>query len=187
MRKRRRASWRLGRLGVLEGGQDAAADVGGVVDLLQAGRDALPVVVAEIGVPRAGRQDQVVVGHACDRRARSVRRSVSTPLTLPSSTWTLAARRRMARIGEAICGRRQAGGRDLVEQRLEQMVVAAVDDGDVGGGAGQRLGGAQAAEARADDDDARPGHGGSPGYARPNRLKAIRRSIDSAPAPRLST
>ena len=49
-------------LGLLEGGQDAAADAGGVVDLLQAGRDALPVVVAEIGVPRAGRQHEIVVG-----------------------------------------------------------------------------------------------------------------------------
>ena len=42
VRKRRRSSGVVGRFGVLEGGQDAAADAGGVVDLLQAGRHALP-------------------------------------------------------------------------------------------------------------------------------------------------
>ena len=41
------------------------------------------------------------------------------------------------------------------------MVVAPVDDGDVGGGAGEAVRGAQSAEARADDDDVRPGHGGA--------------------------
>ena len=56
------------RFGVLEGRQDAAADAGGVVDVLQAGRHALPVVVAEIGVPCAGRDDEIVVRRPRDRR-----------------------------------------------------------------------------------------------------------------------
>ena len=51
-------------LGLLEGEQDAAAHVGRVVDGLEAGRGRGPVVMAEIGVLRAGREDQVVEGDA---------------------------------------------------------------------------------------------------------------------------
>ena len=76
------------------------------------------------------------------------------------TTLTLGARRRMARIGEAICAGDRSGCRHLVEQRLEQVVIAPVDDDDVGRRAGQAMRGTQSAEARADDDDARPGHGG---------------------------
>ena len=54
--------------------------------------------------------------------------------------------------------RRQAGRRHLVEQRLEEVVVAPVDDGDVDSGAGQAVSGGKAAKARADNDDVRPGH-----------------------------
>jgi hypothetical protein len=46
----------------------------------------------------------------------------------------------MARMGDAIC----AGDRPAVatgEQRLEEMVVAPVDDGDVDSGAGQAVSG----------------------------------------------
>ncbi len=41
-------------------------------------------------------------------------------------------------------------------------MVPPVDDGDVGVGAREGVSGAEAAEARADDDDARPGHGVAP-------------------------
>ena len=40
------------------------------------------------------------------------------------------------------------------------MIVAPVDDGDVGVGAGEACCSAQAAEAGADDDDVRTGHRG---------------------------
>ena len=49
---------------------------------------------------------------------------------------------------------RQACGSHLIQQRLKQMVIAAVDECDLHGLAGQRLGGFEAAEAAADDDDA---------------------------------
>ena len=54
----------LADLGLLEGRQDAGADLGGVADRLQAGRRLLPFVMAEIGVPGAGGDDQIVVGDA---------------------------------------------------------------------------------------------------------------------------
>ena len=69
---RRRALRGIGLdLGPLEGQQDAAADGGGVLERLQARRERLPFVMAEIGVLRAGGEHQGVVGH--DRRRPSSR------------------------------------------------------------------------------------------------------------------
>ena len=53
----------------------------------------------------------------------------------------------MLRIGEAISAGEKSGGRHLIEQRLEQMIIVPVDQGDVERRAGQRLGGGEAAEA----------------------------------------
>src|SRR5919206_568525 len=50
-------------------------------------------------------------------------------------------------------GRREGGGRYLVEQGLEQVVVAPVDQDDVDRGAGERPGAGEAAEASPEDDD----------------------------------
>jgi hypothetical protein len=50
---------------------------------------------------------------------------------------------------------RQTGSRDLIEQRLEQVIVVAIDNGDVEGGARQSFGGREPAESRSDNDDAR--------------------------------
>ena len=64
----------------------------------------------------------------------------------------LAAEQGAERRGDV--GRRQAAGRHLVEQRLEQVEVAPVDERDFDRDLAQRLGGVKAAEAAADDDDA---------------------------------
>ena len=57
------ASRRVGlALGGLEGDQDPAADLGRVLDRLEARRERGPVVVAEVRVARAGGDDQRVVG-----------------------------------------------------------------------------------------------------------------------------
>ena len=98
-----------GLLGVLEGLQDAAADAGGVVDILEARRDLSHSVMAEIGVPRAGGQHQHVIGdlaifHFHDTALRS------TPVTRPRITRTFEALRRIERMGWAIC----AGDRPAV-------------------------------------------------------------------------
>ena len=59
-----------------------------------------------------------------------------------------------------LAGDRPPGG-DLVEQRLEQVEVAAVDEGDVNVCPLQGLRGGQPAEPAADDHDLVPlGHGG---------------------------
>ena len=46
---------------LFEGEQKAAADQCGVVDRFEARRQSRPIIMAEIGVLRAGRQDQVVI------------------------------------------------------------------------------------------------------------------------------
>ncbi len=51
-------------------------------------------------------------------------------------------------------GGRETGGRDLVEQRLEQVVILAIDERDVGVEAAKTLGDGEAAESGPDDDDA---------------------------------
>ena len=51
-------------LGQFEGQQHAAANLGGVFDGFEAGRERLPLIVAEIGVRGAGGEHEVVVGEA---------------------------------------------------------------------------------------------------------------------------
>ena len=58
--QQRRAALRIAlALGALEGEQDAPPQRGGVLQRLEAGRERLPIVMAEIGVARAGGEDQV--------------------------------------------------------------------------------------------------------------------------------
>jgi hypothetical protein len=57
------------------------------------------------------------------------------------------------RRGDVARGERR--GRDLVQQRLEEVVVVPVDQGDVDRRAIERARRAQAPEPAADDDDAR--------------------------------
>ncbi len=53
-----------GPLGLLEGAEDAAPQLERVVDRLHAGRELGEVVVAEVGLPRASRDDELVVRRA---------------------------------------------------------------------------------------------------------------------------
>ena len=98
---------------------------------LEPGREALPLVVAEVRVGRAGGDDQVVVGELAVGRAAPVVRRGRTPVASASSTvvFFCFAQDRAERIGDV--ARVERGGRDLVEQRLEQMVVAPVDQRDL--------------------------------------------------------
>ena len=60
----------------------------------------------------------------------------------------------------------QQVGRELVEQRLERVVVVLVDEDDIGVGVLQRPGRADAGEASAEDDDTRPPRLGAVGLDR---------------------
>ena len=141
-------------LGLLEGEQDAAADLERVLEALETGRERLPVLVAEIGVARAGREHEVVVAEAAVFQHELVRRDVDRHgLREQHAGVGLAAQDGADRVRDV--GGREPGSRDLVEQRLEEMVVAAVDERHVHRRAAERLGGGEAAEAAADDHDVR--------------------------------
>jgi hypothetical protein len=134
------AQVRIGRrLGLLKRQEDATSDSGRVADLLQTRRERRPLVVAEIGVPRPSRDDQIVVRDAplIDQHLAGCSVDVGNPaenhlgVALPAQDGT-------DRLGDV--GGRERCGRDLIEQRLKQVIVAAVDHRDLDGRAFQRLG-----------------------------------------------
>ena len=128
----RRAARRDRRLalGRLEREQHAAADLERVVEILEPGRDAAPSRRGRSSWCRApGRDDQVVVGErvpSSSRRAAAATIDAPSPRRAAPSTLRVRARRR-ARIGYAMSVGAEAGHRHLVEQRLEQVVVPAID------------------------------------------------------------
>ena len=140
-------------LGTLERADDAGADRQRIGQGLQPRRMPRPVVVAEVAVRRAGCDDQVVVGErlvsverhlmrcCVDRRHFGLQDRQVTALHLAPQR---VANRR------ADGGRTQARGRDLVQQRLEQVVVGAVDKRDLDVGLRQRAHRFEPAEAAAD-------------------------------------
>ena len=139
--------------GAFEGGEDAAADRERIVERLQAGRVRRPFVVAEIRVRRARADEQRVVG---DRRAvrelHAARGLVDADdLAHQHGDVALPAQDVAQRRGDV--GRGQAGGRHLVKQGLEQMVVAAVDQRDPHLRTGERARGPQPRESASDDHD----------------------------------
>ncbi len=134
-------------LGQLERAVDTTAQLHGVIDRLHARRDQCELVVAEVGLPRAGRHDEAVVGELVEAsRAATVvcttLRSRSNPVTEERMTRTFRRFRIMwRRTGEICPGERTPGG-DLIEQRLEEVVVAPVDQRDLNVlGPGQESGG----------------------------------------------
>ena len=79
----------------------------------------------------------------------------STAVASASITATFAWCRKIRRIGAAMSAGLKRGRRHLVEQRLEQMVVGAVDDRDIAPARSEALGRGQPAKAGADDHDVR--------------------------------
>jgi hypothetical protein len=141
-------------LRLLEGEQDAPADVDGVLDLLQARRDRLPFIMTEIGVAGAGCDDEAVEGDP----PSVLKQDIAAP-----AIDALDPAQQHTRIGlaaqDAADGRRDIGGREarrrhLIEQRLEQIVVAPVDDGHIDRNLGQGLRGGQAAKSCPQDHHA---------------------------------
>ena len=115
-------------LGRLERDQDPPPDLGGVVDRLQARRDRGPVVVAEVREARAGADDQRVVADRAAVRQRTSRalRVDADRLAEQDRRVPLPAQDRAQRLGDV--ARRDRAGRDLVQERREQEVVAPIDE-----------------------------------------------------------
>ena len=152
--------WIRDRLGQLERGQDLTAQPAGVFKGFHTGREGRPVVVAEVGVGGAARHDQGVVApvqpatvrrHPVDEMLVQVEvRDIG--LDGPGVALTLdhlAQRWRDQALAQ------QPGG-DLVQQRLEEMMIGPVRNGHVGIGLSQRLGHAHPAEPAAHHENLVP-------------------------------
>ena len=116
----------VGVLGALESDQQPAADRRRILDLLEAGGQILPLVAAEIAVPRAGGENQVVVGYPRVFHDHRLVRGVDVGDPAEQDPHIGLAAEDLAD-GRGDVRRRQRRGRHLVEQRLEQMVVVPVD------------------------------------------------------------
>ena len=89
------------------------------------GADRFPLVMTEIGVPRAGRDDQIVVGNAPLPDQHIARLGINGGHAAEQDGGVALAPQDAAdRLRDV--RRREARRRDLIEQRLEQMVVAPI-------------------------------------------------------------
>ncbi len=141
-------------LGRLEREQDALAQLDRILDALEARGDGGPLVVSEVGVGGAGGQDQIVVGKApAGKQQLALAEIDAGDLGHGHLAVLLVPQHRANRRGDM--SRREGGGGHLIEQRLEDVMVAPVDDGHIHRRVRQGLGGGEAGEASANDDDAR--------------------------------
>ena len=146
-------------LGRLEGDEDPPSDLGRVLDRFQARRIAGPLVVSEIRVTDAGRNDERVVAdrpavrHA-DLASNRIQRA---RLAKENRRVRPLAKDRSQRLGDLAGAEGTCG--DLVEERLEEMEVAPVDerhrDPII---PTQSARGVEPAEPTADDQDPMPIH-----------------------------
>lgn len=145
-----------GPLGLLEGAEDAAAQLERVVDGLHPWGPLGKVVVAEVGLAGTGRHDQRVVGRPVgvpeqDRVDGLVLQVDVGDLTKQHLAVLLVAQHHSGGRGDLAF--RDDAGRHLVQERLEQVVGGLGDHLDVDVGSLELLGGVEPAEAGSDDDD----------------------------------
>ena len=143
----------------LERQQHAPADLERILERLQAGRGRPPLVMTEVGVRRAGRDDQIVVVRATPSASvQALRRAGSIATDIAEQHFDVALTAQDPADRRRDVAGRQRRRRHLIQQRLEDVMVAAIDERDPHRRPPQRARGVQAAEAAADDDDARIGH-----------------------------
>ena len=109
--------------------------------------------MSEVGVGGAGGEDEVVVLGAAAVEADEPFGEVDGA-DLGEDDAVVGDPAEDAADGAGDVGGGEGGGGDLVEEGLEEVVVAAVDEGDADGCLGEALGGGDAGEAAADDVDA---------------------------------
>src|SRR6516164_4273446 len=122
-------------LGMLEGCQYPMANEGCIVHTLQSRCKGRPKIFTEVAVRRPGCDDEIVVG---ELKLKAVSQQLS-PLGVNAADGRqnhprieLVAENGAYRNGDV--SRRESRGRNLIEQRLEQMIVLAVDKCDANRG-----------------------------------------------------
>ncbi len=122
-------------LGHLERAEDAAADLERVVERLHAGCVQRELIVTEVRLPHAGRHDQAVVRHF-DRIVERAGCEDDPPVEIETGDLgqldadVLVALQRVAQRNRDMTLRENGGGH-VVEEWLEQMMVASVEQDDV--------------------------------------------------------
>jgi hypothetical protein len=111
--------------------------------------------MAKIVVSRPGREDQPIIALVCASAGfDNVRLRINTDYLIEQyRRITLAAENNPDRFGDV--GRRQCRGRYLIQQRLEQVIVVAVDQPNVDRGPRKTARRHQPAKAGANDHDTR--------------------------------
>jgi hypothetical protein len=112
------------------GGEHAPPDLRRLLQGLEARRELLPLVVAEVEVAGPGREDQVVVGERPGVGEHAPAFEVHAADLLLSHARVGAARQQAAD-GRGDLRGAEARHRHLVEQGLEEVVVAAIHQGDL--------------------------------------------------------
>jgi hypothetical protein len=148
---RRIAAFVLGRL---ERQEDAPPQLGRVFDALETRRDRRPVVVAEVRVRRACGKDQVVVLHGAGAHEQLPPGDIHADDLGQHHLAVLLPAKDGADRGADVRRGQRCGGH-LIEERLEDVMVAPVDQRDLGRRARQRPCRREAREPAADDEHAR--------------------------------
>jgi hypothetical protein len=170
------------RFRLLERLQDSVSDRDRIGEALEPGREWLEFVVSEVAVAGTRRENQIVVFDSDVGTVHGVDEHAS-PIGIHAGHFA-EDHRRVGLLPQNSANRRcdlsraQNGCRDLVQQRLKQMVILPVDEDDLGVGLAERFPSGQPAEATADDHDARyrlrHGCGARDGTLWPSRCPRMR-------------
>jgi hypothetical protein len=142
-------------LGVLECLQYVAADLDSVLHGLQPGGERRPFVVPEVVILDACSDDQGVIAQAPALEPHLAGGDVHVPDVAQQHPCITLSLERGAQRSSDVTGPEPTRG-DLVEQRLKQVEVPAVDDGHFDRRAPQVLRGVQSSEASTDDHHPMP-------------------------------
>ena len=127
--------------------------------VLRPGAHRAPLVVPEVGVRRAARDDQIVVGELAVGQHEPPARLVDGAHVREEDLHVRLAPQDPSD-GRRDVPRRERRHRHLIEQRLEDVMVAAVDDRDAKRGTAQGAGRIEPAKPAADDHDMGKRHEG---------------------------
>src|SRR6266446_3834368 len=137
-------------LGKFEGEENAAADFERVFNRLQTGRQWFPLLVTKVRMSGSGGDDQKVVIEHLLLRHDFLLFHVEIEHFFKQH-FNIGVASQYPADGRRYFAGREAGGRDLVEQRLESVVIFPVNDCDLNGEAGDPAGGGQSSETGAHD------------------------------------
>ena len=118
-----------GLLGLLEGHQQPAANLFGVLEDLHRRGNAAPVVMAKEAAARSGRQDQVVIGHGLAIEDDLLGLGLDLADLTQQHLHIALGPHQLAQWRGHIAAGDQAS-RHLIQQRLEQVEVALIDQRD---------------------------------------------------------